>query len=179
VRTPVVVALAFVLGVAGVLAGHALRSQFGRRVQSEHAPPAVETVFQEGDPFPAVELVDEAGRRLVSTELLDPEGGVILFLTLQCPPCVDAAIRWQGFIDQGLLPASRVIVVTVDPPDAIAAFRAEHGIAFAILQDRRHRFMTEYKVNRFPLEVTVDGSGVVQEIGRDLAPPGAFSARMQ
>lgn len=174
-KTPLVLVLAFALGVAGVLAGQSLRGRAmhaGTGTVPLHRAPL--TALEIGSPFPAVELVDLSGERRLSSELFGSEGGIVLFLELECPPCVDSARRWQGLVDEGRVDASRVAGITVQPPSAIAAFRAEHGIHFPILQDDARRFMTEYRVNQYPMKVVVDGTGVMQQIGGDV-PADALS----
>ena len=172
-RATWIFALAFAFGVAGIFAGHALRdsTQSAKGSPGQAQLPVPKTALQAGTPFPAVDLIDEGGQRRLSSELFASEGGVVLFLELECPPCVESAQRWQRLVTEGRVPASQVCGITMQSPAQIAAFRSELGLDFEILQDDGRRFFDEYRVTHFPMEVVVDGGGIIRDIGRD------FSAR--
>lgn len=163
-KTPLILALSLALGVAGVLAGTALRG----RVVATHTFPEPETALETGAPLPAVELVGEQGERRLSSELFGAEGGVVLFLELECPPCVESARHWQDMVNDGRVDVSSVAGITAQPLSAIAEFRSAHAIDFPIFRDEAYRFMKEYRVNQYPVKVVVDGDGIIRRIGGDI-----------
>lgn len=165
--------LALVLGVVGVLAGHSLRSFLytAQTTPSNSISPLLKTALDTGDHFPPVELVDLNGNRHGTSELLRDKGGVVLFLDPACAPCVDTSVRWQQLIDEGLIAADRVIAITVQKRDVLVKFVDDHSLSFSMFLDESYEFMLEYDVKRFPIEMIVDASGVIQEIGQDLIPP--------
>jgi peroxiredoxin len=166
-RTPFVIVLAFAAGAVGIVTGQVVRQQAG----PESLPDSPETLLHPGDPFPSTELVDESGATLGSRDLFAAGPCVVLFIDPDCPPCAGTSARWQRMIDDGAIGADRVFGVTFRPVSETEEYRNDNRLVFAIYQDPGAVFLKEYQVHRFPLEVTVDATGTIREVGRELSPP--------
>lgn len=166
-------AAAFVIGVAGVLAGSALRSRMSPAARTDaYVPPepASLSLLKPGVAFPdaAVAGTDQFTR---TADAIGPDGAVFLFLDLECPPCGDMARKWEdarvGAAPEGL----PIVAVTNQPPEAIAEFVTDHGLTFPVVEDTEHVFLTDWRVQRFPLEVIVGADGRIRSVSYDSVGP--------
>ena len=161
----------FGVGVAGVVVGSLLRGVTLNRSDAYIASdPVATSLLKRGMLFPDAEIAGWEGSTR-TTQALGTTGTVFLFLDLECPPCVDMARRWQAVVDGGGIPGLSLVGVTYQPSDVADSFREEHGIEFPIVEDTGHVFLTEWRVQRFPLEVVVGSDGRVRSLSYDSATP--------
>ncbi len=173
-RTPLIILLAFAAGGAGILGGQfASRHLFASNSEAPASHPlgAAQVLLNPGEAFPNAEVVDESGRTRKTVELLAQGTTAVLFIDPDCPPCGDTTTRWQTMIDEGKIDSDDVFGITFRPLEDAEEYRRENNLDFAIYQDPEGTFIKEYEVSRFPLEITVDAMGTIQEIGRDLTFP--------
>lgn len=163
----------FVVGVAGVLAGSALRARISpaARTDAYVAPePASLSLLKPGIAFPdaAVAGTDEFHR---TADAIGADGAVFLFLDLECPPCGDMARKWEDARVAAAPLGLRIVAVTNQPPEAIAGFVTEHGLTFPVVEDTGHVFLADWRVQRFPLEVIVGADGRIRSVSYDSVRP--------
>lgn len=170
IRSTIFVVLVLVVGAAGVLVGNVIRTRMPGRSEVVVNARVPESLLKVGDPFPDVVLDDDEGVHRSTKELMG-SGGVVLFLDLECEPCVDAAVRWQRAVDEGLLPADRLWGVTYHSHETIRRFRSDHALQFPLLQDSSMTFRSRYDVDRFPLQVVVGSSGRIRWTSYDSETP--------
>jgi len=160
----------FAVGVAGVFVGSILRGSVGRTDAYVIPDPVATTLLKRGMAFPDAAIAGVDGSAS-TTDLIGAEGAVFLFLDLECPPCATMAEKWQAVVDQGAFPGLRVVAITNQPPDEVAAFRDEHGLGFPIVQDVDGLYLTTWRVQRFPLEVIVGGDRRIRSVSYDSVTP--------
>ncbi|HEX5131048.1 MAG TPA: redoxin domain-containing protein [Candidatus Krumholzibacteria bacterium] len=134
----------------------------------EVVQPAV--TWHAGDVLPPFALVSESGDSVTSTDMLT-HGGVVLVLDLECPPCVEMAQKWNRAINDGVVRVDQVIGITMHSRDAIARFRADTGIQFAVYRDAESALLSNGWVMSFPLEVIVGEGGTVVAVSGDSTAP--------
>jgi peroxiredoxin len=169
------VALVFVVGVAGVFAGNMLREYFSASKSSMVTARVPRSLLKQGMVMPDAELVGIDSRAHRTSELLGDNGGVVLFLDLECPPCIDMALKWQDALDNNMIMPERVWGISYHTAEVIRAFMDENNLRFAIFTDSTHTFLKEYEVSRFPLEVIVGSSGKVRSLNYDSESPIDFA----
>lgn len=98
----------------------------------------------EGGSFPDLDLPDHTGRRRTLSELAGGDPLVLLFSRgWWCPKeqrHLRELIRLQ---DEMEVAYSRMAVVSVDPPEVQAAFRAGLGARFTFLSDHERRWLSQ------------------------------------
>ena len=164
-RSAAFVVLVFVAAVAGVLAG--LRFRESRAP----APPVPESELVPGREFPDAVLAAPDGVSRRTGDLLAGRGGAVLFLKLDCGPCGRAVAAWQEAIDAGELDGVPVWGVTIDPPEAIVAYRAERGLDFPVYHDPERVSVGAWGVRSVPLVVVVDRAGEIVATRSDPRQP--------
>ena len=166
--------LVFLVGIGGVLVGGRMRD----RVSPEQAPVLPAELARHrlpvGEPFPDVPLRDAAGHTRSSADLAKG-GSVVLFLDLDCTPCTDLVLRWQDALEAGAVEPGRVWGVSHYPRAAIDDYVRELGLTLPVYSDSLRVFHDEYRVEYFPLAVTVGGSGLVRGISYDSVSPINFT----
>jgi peroxiredoxin len=162
-----VVWAAAVIGVAA--GGFWLGQRLGHRGEGA-ANVIINGPWKPGDPFPTVTLRTEAGDS-TSTATLLRDGGVVLFLDLECPPCLDMARKWNRAVADGLIPVEQVVAIADHPDAAIGRFRADNHLDIAVYRDPASDFMSRYGVSSYPLEVMVDAAGAVVHSSGNPADP--------
>jgi peroxiredoxin len=165
------IALVFVVGVGGVLAGHLLKSKLPRFGKPDVTMPAPTSLLNKGAEFPDVAVADRDGTTRQTGELIGAAGCVVLFLDLDCPPCEDMTARWQRAYDKGVVAYDQLWAVTYYPRAEVDAYIDRHGVTFPVLVDTARTFMYEYEVKRFPMEVVVGASGIIRAASYDSASP--------
>jgi peroxiredoxin len=154
-----IIALAVVMaGGLGVMMGRWMGER--RIVQLSPAPVAA---WQRGDIFPSLQLLTEWGDSVASDALL-AGGGVVLFLDLECPPCVDMARKWNRAVRDDVVAADQVVAITAQVPVAIARFRQEEDLQFNLYQDPAAAFLANGWITSFPVEVIVGDDGAVVSV---------------
>jgi len=165
------VILVFLVGVGGVMAGAYLRDSMSKNRMRELSQRVPHSLLAVGMRLPPVVLTNGESARQTTDVALGDDGGVVLFLDLECSPCVDMCERWQRAIDSGRIDASNVVGITYHPVEVAARFREEHALSFEILQDQEQKFRADYRVDRFPLEVVVGPDGRIQSLSYDVTRP--------
>jgi peroxiredoxin len=161
------VVLVFLVGVAGVFVGTYLRDHLSGKKRTIMTTRAPRSLLTRGMVFPEVEVVDENGTARGTGEVMGGEGCVVVFLDLECPPCVDLSRKWQRALDDGKVERGRVWGVTYHPQEIINEFKKDHDIRFPIFTDVQRTFLREYEVDRFPLEIVIGGSGRIRSASYD------------
>lgn len=155
--------LVFVAAFAGVFAG----MKFREARAPQPSPPPVPERLQVGNEFPDVPLVSTAGEAAAGADLLD-DGGVVMFLRLDCQPCGRMVSRWQELAEAGELEGVTTIGITGDEPALVEPYRQEKGLGFPIYVDPDRRFVADWGVRAVPLVVVVGPEG---EITRTFSNP--------
>ena len=158
--------LVFLAAVAGVWAGLRFRES-----RAPAPPPVAGSELVAGREFPDAPLAGPDGAAERAAELLAGRGGAVLFLKLDCGPCGRAVAAWQAAIDAGELEGVPVWGVTIDPPEAIVAYRAERGLTFPVYHDPGRVSVAEWGVRSVPLVVVVDRSGEIVATRTDPRQP--------
>jgi peroxiredoxin len=173
------VLLAFI-GAAGLLTGRLVRSlRDPGATRLPGLPSGTANALTVGDELPDVEVEAGDGRILPIRSLIGTDGAVLLFLDLDCPPCIDMAAKWQRTIDEGEVDPDRVLAVTASPAESPAdeaydraldrAF--EHGLRLRLVVDREAVFTRRHGIVSFPYAVIVDRSGHVRFASADSTAP--------
>jgi peroxiredoxin len=157
----------FAVGILGVFSGNLIRAHFYQNQSPMLTARPSRSLLHAGLKFPNAVLLRETGDAVRTRDLMAPDGAVVLFLDVECPPCVAMSLKWQRLLDDGSVPNLRVIGVMNRPAATIDAFRRDHDIRFPVLADSSHLFLRSYQVDRFPLEVWVDHSGRVAATSYD------------
>ncbi|GJM43564.1 MAG: hypothetical protein DHS20C21_04060 [Gemmatimonadota bacterium] len=163
--------LVVVVAMAGVGVGLLVRGFLGRDAPEQFViQRSVTSLLQDDQTFPDVAVVAPAGT-LRTSELARPHGCVFLFLDLQCPPCVDMAVKWQEALDSQSIEELRVVGITNHSADVIQRFRESHGLHFPVAEDSARVFLHDHRVERFPLEVVVGESGRIRSLRYNSGEP--------
>jgi len=162
----IIIAIAVVVaGASGLAVGRYLAAR--RMVEVAPAPYAV---WHPGDTFPVMSLQTEWGDS-VSTRTLLARGGVVLFVDLECPPCVAMAHKWDQAAKDGVLDPSQIVVVTAQPAGKIGPFRQQGHLDINVYRDPAQTFLANQWITSFPVEVIVDDAGRVVSVGDNPAKP--------
>lgn len=161
-----IIAVAVVVaGVAGLAVGRLIAER--RVVEVSHVTAAV---WQRGDVFPSFTLLTEWGDS-VETDALLARGGVVMFLDLECPPCVDMALKWDRAVNDGVVTIEQVVAITSQNAAAIARFREEAELQIAVYRDPGPAFLENHWITSFPVEVIVGRDGAVVSVSENPATP--------
>jgi peroxiredoxin len=163
------VVLVVVVALLGLFSGRLIRRFALPAGNTTVTMPAPTSLLKRGAPFPDVVVLLPGSVSAFTSALLSPRGGVVLFLDLECPPCIEMAAKWQTILDQGAVEELSVLGVANQPPHIIEEYVAAHGIRFPIVADTSHTFLREYEVDRFPLEVVVSRTGKIVSTSYDSA----------
>ena len=164
-RGVIIVVAVVVAGGAGMGVGRWIAER--RVVRVSHV---ASSVWQRGDAFPAINLQTEWGES-VTTRALLARGGVVLFLDLECPPCVEMARKWNRAVDEGKVDAEQVVAITSQPVAAIARFRQDLNLQINVYRDPGPAFLSKGWITSFPVEVIVRDDGVVVSVTDDAGAP--------
>jgi peroxiredoxin len=151
--------LVFLAALGGVWAGLEFRN-------SQGPPAGFETPASKlavGEAFPAVALVSPAGQRTDAAALVD-DGGVVMFLRLDCEPCGVMVTRWQQLQDAGELAGVPTVGITTADPSEVEPYRREKGLGFPIYVDPDGAFVRDWEVRAVPYVVVVGPDGAVRQI---------------
>ncbi len=105
---------------------------------------------------------DEAG---VERQLSDLRGQVVLlnFWATWCQPCVYEMPFLQAVHEQ-LPDDAMILAISIgEKPETVAAFVTEHGLTMPILLDQDGTIGQDYRVNKLPTSVILDGEGKMKE----------------
>lgn len=155
--------LVFIAAFGGVYAGMKFRE-----ARAPAPPPAPESELKAGTSFPGTPVATPAGETADTANLVE-EGGVVLFLRLDCEPCGNMVARWQELVEEGDLAGVTAVGITADDPSLVEPYREEKGLGFPIYIDPDGVFIREWKVQAVPLVVVVEPGG---EIARTFSLPG-------
>jgi hypothetical protein len=99
------------------------------------------------------------------------DGGVALFLDLECPPCIEMAGTWTDAIRSGTVAADRVVAITGNPDVAVQRFREQYSPAFGIYRDVEQAFYANGWITAYPVEVMVGDGATVLAVNEDASRP--------
>jgi peroxiredoxin len=89
-----------------------------------------------GRPFPDIDLADHAGNRRRLSQLVGDDPAVLQFFRgWWCPKEQTFFRRLIAMQDEAEVAYSRIVSVSVDPPEVAAAFRAGLGARWTFLSD--------------------------------------------
>jgi peroxiredoxin len=109
-------------------------------------------VIGPGDRFPDLDLPDHTGRERTLSELAGGDPVVLAFSRGWWCPKEQRYLRELARVqDEFEVGYARIVVVSVDPPDVQAAFRAGLGARFTFLSDAERRW-----IERLGLRETTD-----------------------
>lgn len=95
-----------------------------------------------GAPFPDLELPDHAGNTRRLSELVNGDPALLTFYRGWWCPKEQAFFRQLAqFQDEDEVAYTRMVSVSVDPPEIEAAFRAGVGARWTFLSDERRRYL--------------------------------------
>ncbi len=159
--------LVFAVGVGGVLVGTKLRDKTSTPAAEALPPELALPKLPFAEPFPDVALADASGHAVQTRDLLGQQGGVVLFIDLECSPCTAVVQRWQTALDHGDIQPGQVWGVCYYPRAMIADYADEHHVTIPIYSDTLQVFRSDFGIEHFPLAVTVGGSGLVRRRSYD------------
>jgi peroxiredoxin len=164
--------IVFVMAVAGVYVGMMLKERSDAPPMEPYSEPTSKLAV--GMPFPDVQVLDVSSRPVMTSDMLDAHGGVILFMELGCPPCVEMTEKWVEAIKSGEAKDVPVYGVAINLPMHIHSYRIKRGISFPIFSDSAGVFINQYDVTSYPMEVVVGKSGIIRYTNFDSRVPIAF-----
>lgn len=167
--------LMFIVGIAGVLAGTLLRDHFASPKSAMVSTRVPRSLLKQGMIFPDAPVVTTDGRMRRTVELIDHSGSVVLFLDLECSPCIKMALRWQDALDNALVEDGKVWAISYHSSEVIQNFMVENDLRFPIYTDSSQTFLKKFEVTRFPLEVVVGASGRIRSLSYDSETPIDFA----
>ena len=88
---------------------------------------------------PAFTLSDETGNSVSSKEFLGSRLIVFFYPKAMTPGCTTEACDFRDAYDDLLAAGYRVVGVSPDPPERLAAFRQKEGLPFPLLSDPTHK----------------------------------------
>ena len=151
--------LVFVAAFGGVYAGMKFRE--ARTPQIDLRTP--ESKLAVGETFPAVDLVSPAGEHAGSAQLVS-DGGVVMFLRLDCQPCGQMVARWHELEAAGELAGIKTVGITSADPSLVEPYRQEKNLEFPIYLDPDHTFVRDWEIRAVPYVVVVGPDGAVRQI---------------
>lgn len=168
IKNALFVVLVLATAFVGVKLGMGSKGAVGEETSEFDKPP--ESNLTPGVNFPDVTVLDENGGSVQTTQLLGGKGGVVMFMDLSCPPCQEMCKKLETAFAQGL---SDVPVVGITPyaPEHVMMYRHKNGVTFPMYSDTSYVFMSQYRVQNFPLLVIVGKSGVVRDFTFDARLP--------
>lgn len=147
--------LVFVAAFAGVWLGmHFRQSRAG-------GPPQVDTDLVPGATLPAGTVLDTDGQSHDVAQLA-ADGGVLMFLSVDCGACGMTLEDWQPEIASGALAGVPIIGISADPPERFAEFPAK-GATFPVYRDANRDYAREHGVSGVPFVVVVGPGGEIRE----------------
>jgi peroxiredoxin len=159
--------LMFAVGVAGVVAGGLLRDRIASSKSTVVTSRVPRSLLRQGMVFPDAELVDHNIELRRTGQLIGGYGSIVLFLDLECPPCISMAVKWQDALANSMIEEGRVWGISYHSSEVVKTFKEENDLHFPIFTDSMQTFLKEYEVNRFPLEVIVGSSGRIRSLSYD------------
>jgi peroxiredoxin len=167
--------LMFAVGVAGVVAGGWLRNRLSSSKTAMVTSRVPRSLLRQGMVFPDAEIVDNHTELRRTGELIGDRGSIVLFLDLECPPCIKMAVKWQDALYNNMIEEGLVWGISYHSYEVVQTFREENDLHFPIFTDSMQTFLKEYEVNRFPLEVVVGSSGRIRSLSYDSESPIDFT----
>jgi peroxiredoxin len=135
------------------------------------------TKLRAGQPLPDVKLIAADGGITGIASAVGPGSAVVVIISLECAPCVDALLEWQSRTTED--PADPlVIVVCDDPVDRVGTWARETGFSLPLYSDAGHTLSQLYDVSVYPTVIGVDPNGQMVAIrhgfGPDFTPDDAL-----
>jgi peroxiredoxin len=164
--------IVFVMAVAGVYVGMSLKESSSAPPVEPYSEPT--SKLASGMTFPDVQVMDESSKPVMTSDMLAGKGGVILFMELGCPPCVEMTEKWVQAIKSGEAKDISVYGIAINLPMHIYSYRMKKGISFPIYSDSAGVFINQYDVTSYPMQVVVGKSGVIRYTNFDSREELAF-----
>lgn len=129
-----------------------------------------------GGRFPGLELPDHAGNRRTLAEVVAGDPAVLVFSRGWWCPKEQAFMR--GLVrlqDEAEVAYSRIVTVSVDPPEVQAAFRAGLGARWTFLSDAGRRYLDALGLREGTDTVHDPYQPAVFTLGPDLVVHAAYN----
>ena len=100
-----------------------------------------------GEPFPDLDLPDHSGRRRLLSEVAGGDPVALVFSRgWWCPKEQRHMRELVSLQDEFEVAYTRIVVVSVDPPEVQSAFRAGLGARFLFLSDAERRWLPKLEL---------------------------------
>lgn len=100
--------------------------------------------LQPGDPAPAFDLPDDAGGRIRLADLRGQRVVLYAYPAAMTPGCTTQACDFRDSLDALAAAGLRVVGLSPDSPEQLAAFRAKEGLTFPLASDQDRSVLTTY-----------------------------------
>ena len=159
----------------GILLGNRIVAVRNRQAMNDRAARVESgeaTKLRAGQLFPSVRVMIPEGGVAELPEALRGGPVLLVVISLECGPCVEALLGWAETSDAP--GASSVVTVCDDPPEAALEFARRVNFPFRIYADAGHVLREKFDVTVYPTVVGLDGDGrmafVRHGIGPDFTP---------
>jgi len=181
---PLYVAAIVALAAVGVWLGSTLgRHQADAAAESNRAERQafMEKTMREievGKPFPDATVWSADGSQAYRIAELTPTGGLIVYVSIGCPRCIDAVEALNQARQSAGPQAPPVIVVTAGDPAGLAGALDNRDITIPIYQDTEDAFTRRFGVTTTPTCFLLDGRGVVTKVATAVESSTDFAEMM-
>ena len=102
--------------------------------------------LKEGEVAPAFALPTDVGGTFSSATLKGKKAVLYFYPKADTPGCTKEAQEFNDLLDDFGKLDCVVLAISPDPMNALARFKAKHGLAFPLLGDERHEMLAAYGV---------------------------------
>jgi peroxiredoxin len=131
--------------------------------------------IQVGKPFPDFTVWSSNGGHAFRIGELAPKGGLIIYLSVGCPTCVDAVAALHEARNAAGPKAMPVILVTSGDPVGLVGVMADRRISMPVYQDSEDTFRRRYGVKTYPTCFLLDDHGVVTRVATGIESTTDFA----
>lgn len=120
-----------------------------------------------GQAFPQLSVRDPTTKKEVKIDEILPHGGLLVYVSADCPSCFDALLQLDSAI-QAVSPAAKeVVVLAGGDTQELLSFSTAHAFSYPLLEDVDQVLMRQNHVLVFPAYFELDAQGVVVRMGAD------------
>ena len=102
------------------------------------------TRLEPGDSAPDFDLADDAGGRIRLADLRGQRVVLYAYPAAMTPGCTKQACDFRDSLDALAAAGIRVVGISPDPPEKLAAFRANEGLTFPLASDPDRTVLSAY-----------------------------------
>ena len=102
------------------------------------------TRLEPGDSAPDFDLADDAGGRIRLADLRGQRVVLYAYPAAMTPGCTKQACDFRDSLDALAAAGIRVVGISPDPPEKLAAFRAKEGLTFPMASDPDRTVLSAY-----------------------------------